>query len=237
VKRHGILATAGALLGSLALASSVLAAGAFQNGGFESGNYQGPTYGFDFDRVFAGTARASDITGWTVTVGSVDWIGSYWQAAEGTKSIDLDGDEGTPGAMSQTFATSVNATYVVSYALSGNPDAGPANKTMTIDVGGAKTNVSYDTSAYGTTRADMKYVTKGYSFVATSTTTTLTFTSTTPGGYGPVIDNIVITETLATGAQCKNGGWQSMVDKYSTPFKNQGDCVSYYATGERNLAN
>ena len=29
----------------------------------------------------------------------------------------------------------------------------------------------------------------------------------------------------------------AMTDKYSTLFKNQGDCVSYYATGEKNLAN
>jgi hypothetical protein len=34
--------------------------------------------------------------------------------------------------------------------------------------------------------------------------------------------------------QCKNGGWQS----YTNPtFKNQGDCVSYVATGGKNGAN
>jgi hypothetical protein len=31
-------------------------------------------------------------------------------------------------------------------------------------------------------------------------------------------------------AQCKNGGWKN----YGTSFKNQGDCVSYVATGGRN---
>ena len=30
---------------------------------------------------------------------------------------------------------------------------------------------------------------------------------------------------------------KTMVDSAGTPFKNQGDCVSYYATGEKNLAN
>ena len=31
--------------------------------------------------------------------------------------------------------------------------------------------------------------------------------------------------------QCKNGGWQS----FNEPaFKNQGDCVSYVATGGKN---
>ncbi len=33
--------------------------------------------------------------------------------------------------------------------------------------------------------------------------------------------------------QCKNGGWMNFI----TPFKNQGDCVSYVATGGKNLPN
>lgn len=35
---------------------------------------------------------------------------------------------------------------------------------------------------------------------------------------------------------CKKGGWESLTDAYGTPFKNQGDCVSYVATSGRNLA-
>jgi hypothetical protein len=31
-------------------------------------------------------------------------------------------------------------------------------------------------------------------------------------------------------------GWTIMVDLNGTHFRNQGDCVSYYATGEKNLA-
>ena len=37
--------------------------------------------------------------------------------------------------------------------------------------------------------------------------------------------------------QCKNGGWQNYVDNNGTPFKNQGDCVSFVATGGKNPAN
>ena len=83
----------------------------------------------------------------------------------------------------------------------------------------------------------MGWTDAGYSFVAKGSSTTITFSSTTPGVSGPAIDNIVVTETVATGAGCKNGGWKTMVDKYGTSFRNQGDCVSYYATGEKNLAN
>ena len=37
-----------------------------------------------------------------------------------------------------------------------------------------------------------------------------------------------------TTAACKNGGWKT----FNNPaFKNQGDCVSFVATGGRNPAN
>src|SRR5581483_8089227 len=34
---------------------------------------------------------------------------------------------------------------------------------------------------------------------------------------------------------CKNGGWQNLMGSNGQPFKNQGDCVSYNATGGKNL--
>jgi hypothetical protein len=34
--------------------------------------------------------------------------------------------------------------------------------------------------------------------------------------------------------QCKQGGWQNVTEADGTPFKNQGDCVSYVATGGKN---
>lgn len=45
------------------------------------------------------------------------------------------------------------------------------------------------------------------------------------------------TASQATGARatskddCKKGGWQTLVRSDLSPFKNQGDCVSYVATG------
>jgi len=36
--------------------------------------------------------------------------------------------------------------------------------------------------------------------------------------------------------QCKKGGWMLRVDSQGHSFKNQGDCVSYVATGGRNPA-
>lgn len=36
---------------------------------------------------------------------------------------------------------------------------------------------------------------------------------------------------------CKKGGWQDLTDHEGAPFKTQGDCVSYVATGGGNPAN
>jgi hypothetical protein len=37
-----------------------------------------------------------------------------------------------------------------------------------------------------------------------------------------------------TKADCLNGGWKTLTDANGHSFKNQGDCVSYFATGGKN---
>lgn len=52
-------------------------------------------------------------------------------------------------------------------------------------------------------------------------------------------DNTMINQTTYTYESkdsCKDGGWQQFTSAPG-PFKNQGDCVSYFATGGKNLAN
>ena len=235
------LASASALIATMAVATvpaAAMAAGpVFQNGNLETGNYVPTFAGQDYERLGTGSTAMS---GWTVTKGNVDWTASgILQAADGSKSVDLDGAENTAGAISQTFDTVVNGTYVVTFDMSGNPgnpDVSPI-KTMTVGAAGASSAYSYNTDTNGTTFAAMHWAGQTFTFQAKSTQTTLTFTSTTGSGWGPALDNVSITQTLATGASCKNSGWKSMVDSAGTSFRNQGDCVSFYATGERNLAN
>ena len=117
----------------------------FQNGSFEAGNYAPTFAGQDFERLDTGSTA---IDGWTVTKGNIDWTGSgIWQAAEGTKSIDLDGAEDTAGAISQTFDTVVNGTYVVTFSMSGNPGNPAVSpiKTMTVDAAGTTQTYTYNT--------------------------------------------------------------------------------------------
>src|SRR5204862_7973447 len=62
----------------------------------------------------------------------------------------------------------------------------------------------------------------------------LTVTCTTAGAFGPAIDNVSVAGPASTFAECKTGGWQTAFDGAGNGFKNQGDCVSYVATGGKN---
>ena len=65
-------------------------------------------------------------------------------------------------------------------------------------------------------------------FTAAATSTTLTFVGDPEtSAYGPVIADVSVT---VGGAQCKNDGWQSLIDPIThVAFANQGQCVSYVA--------
>jgi hypothetical protein len=85
--------------------------------------------------------------------------------------------------------------------------------------------------------------TKPFAASAGSHTLTIKGLNTVPGYAGQ--DNTAFIDALrltsvsnvpTTFADCKNGGWRNYGGAGDTPFKNQGDCVSYVATGGRNPA-
>jgi choice-of-anchor C domain-containing protein len=227
MRRRSATSTMLALLASLVLSATALGA-AFDNGSFETGPAPG-----SFVQVNAGSTA---ITGWTVGV-AIDYIGTYWQHAHGDRSIDMNASP-SMGSISQTFDTVANNTYVVTFAMSGNPNCGTGvDKVMRVKATGkAAEDVTYHIPA-GASNTNMTWVDKGYSFTGAGSSTTLEFTSLSGTNCGPALDQVRVTETVATGAQCKNNGWKTMVDNIGNAFKNQGDCVSFYATGEKNLAN
>jgi len=227
MKRRSMIGIATALAASIALAGSAQAFDGLANGSFESGDFNGG--GAGFQTLDAGSTI---LTGWTVDAGSIDWVGPAWQARDGTKSVDLNGN--APGAISQTVATTVGNTYFVSFYLAGNPNGAPVVKTLTVSAtGAAAATFTFDVS--NTSNSAMGWRLEGYSFVATSVSSTLTFASgDTSGGTGPALDNVVVVETVAVGGNCKDDGWRTMTDDQGNGFKNQGDCVSHFATDGRN---
>ena len=156
----------------------------FTNGSFESAAVN-PGGGF----ITLGSGSTS-ITGWQVVTASVDYIGTFWQAADGNRSVDLNGNQGAAG-IRQTFDTETGKTYRVNFSLAGNPDGDPTTKTLNVSAGASIQGFTFST--IGATHADMNWEPRSFLFTATGTSSTLTFQSTTPGAfYGPAIDNVTV---------------------------------------------
>ena len=226
------LVVLGALLALIAVPASVAASSAVTNGSFE-----GTTSIGQFTTLGAGSTA---IDGWTVSAGNVDWIDSYWTAFDGSRSLDLNG--WLPGTLTQHVPTTVGADYVVHFYLAGNPDCTTVKTLAVSATGGATTLYTFDTP--GTSHAAMGWTQQSYAFTATHTDTLLTFASMTAGGCGPALDMVSMGDVTPpappavqpTKDDCKAGGWRSMSDADGTAFRNQGDCVSYFATDGRNTA-
>lgn len=76
------LFTAAIVLSTLPLSVS---AATITNGGFED-----PALTDSLGRYDAGSGS---LTGWTIDSGNIDQIGTFWEASEGSRSVELNGDE------------------------------------------------------------------------------------------------------------------------------------------------
>ena len=81
-------------------------------------------------------------------------------------------------------------TYEVSFDLSGNPEGGPAYKTVRVSVGSFTHDYTVDSS--GQTRSTLIWHPVSFSFVASGTSATLSFTSLNSGAYGPLLDHVMV---------------------------------------------
>ncbi len=168
---------------------SAHAATLITNGSFEDG--------IDPGSFSPQTAGPGAISGWVVG-GSVDYIGTYWTAGNGARSVDLSGDG--IGSLSQTFSTAANQQYRVTYLLAGNPAGGSATKTVSVSasgVGNVADVQSFDTT--GASLTEMGWSQRSYTFTAdASGSTTLSFLSGNTDAYGPALDNVAISAVPET---------------------------------------
>lgn len=158
-------------------------AAAFTNGSFELGVDPGGSF------VELG-AGSTGITGWVVGGDSVDYIGGYWQAEDGSRSVDLSG--AANGSVSQTFDTLAGQSYVVNFFLAGNPDGGPAAKVAITSADGSQLQSNTFTVTGSDSRSNMGWQAYSYNFTAATNSTTLTFASATGTAYGPALDNVSV---------------------------------------------
>jgi len=179
--------SAGLALISVIVASPASAAVDFVvDGSFESGVNPG---------VFRTLGVGSpDIAAWTISSGTIDYIGSYWQASDGVRSVDLNGNN--VGVISQTLiGLTVGASYRVTFDLSGNPDGAPATKFVGVSVDAFSTSFSYPG---GNTRTAMIWAPQSFLFTATASSAVLSFAGDTsaPGFFGPALDNVSVTSAV-----------------------------------------
>lgn len=137
------------------------------------------------------------VDGWTTFGGGVDYMGTIWASADGIRNIDLNNT--SPGGIAQSFATVPGAVYEVTFALAANMGGGPAEKIVQVSAGASSTQFSFNYVLEGSTPADPKWSYKSWSFVATGTTSTLSFASLTGSVYGPAIDDVVVTGIPSPG--------------------------------------
>jgi hypothetical protein len=137
-------------------------------------------------------AGSTVLNGWTIGGNSVDVVdgaGTLWQAAPGGgNSVDLSGNGA--GLTSQLLDTPTG-WYTISFYLSGNY-ASPVDKVLQVSLGD---NSWTYTVPGGNTAANMGWQLIEITGIYIDTSpTALSFTSLTPGSYGPVIAGISVTD-------------------------------------------
>jgi len=83
------------LVALLTLSFSTAEAQIIENGNFESATVD------PGNRWTGLTNGSTSIDAWIVTSGNIDYVGTWWLASEGIRSVDLNGN--TDGAISQSF--------------------------------------------------------------------------------------------------------------------------------------
>lgn len=117
-----------ALSGVVMLAAASPSGAQIVNGGFELGVNPGSSY------TTLTPGDSTSITGWTVLPLGVDYIGGYWQAGEGNRSVDLGGD--ARGGLFQDVLLQAGKSYIVSFLGAANPDSlKPNPRSVTFSAG------------------------------------------------------------------------------------------------------
>lgn len=141
------------------------------NGSFESG---APIPAFP--PFISPVAGSTAITGWQITAGNVDYGvngNGFWAASNGARSLDMNGN--AAGTIAQLIATEIGREYEVLFDLAGNFYGGLAIKPLRVTAGGTSRDYTFDTT--GRSANDMGWSTRSFVFVASSSSTLLSFAS------------------------------------------------------------
>jgi choice-of-anchor C domain-containing protein len=193
-----LLALCAMLTGAALGRGSASAQNLIVNGGFED------PPGVQTWIVFGAGAT---LPGWVVGNGTVEIVGTFWQAAEGSQSLDLNGIFEEIGTIYQDVPTVPGQHYKVRFAYAGNLDCGPTIKTTLVTWDGQELDtVSFDTTGHSFT--DMGWSYYEFEVTASSSTGRLGFQSLTSSFCGPVLDNVSV-ELVQDQPPVLNSLWAS----------------------------
>lgn len=139
------------------------------NGSFEDGPESSP------DGYVTLATGSEAIKGWTVALGTVDHISTWWVSGHGKRSLDLNGT--SAGGIAQTFPTEKGQKYKLTFLMAGNPGALSDLDDLKLEVEVAATRKTFSFDASATTAQAMGWKTVELEFTAGAARTTLTFRS------------------------------------------------------------
>ena len=174
------------------VARSAASANLLVNGSFETG----PAPGVMMQLNVGSTA----IPGWVVTRTSIDYVGTAWTAAEGFRSIALNG--ASAGGIAQIISTIPLAQYTVRCYMTGDPGSTPVIKQMRVAAAGQSVDFTADIS--GMWAWDPGWNPHVWSFTANATSTAIEFYSLMSGTTGPTLDSVTV--ALTSTADVGSGG-------------------------------
>jgi hypothetical protein len=154
------------------------------------------------------SVSGSQLDGWTILGSGVmdvtnknfaDNGSTTFPVYSGNQALDLNSLD--PATMTQDLTTVAGSTYHVFFALTGVPPVPPnecassfLEKSLTVSAGSTAHDFTFTPDdSHPLDPNNQSYVTNEFDFVATGTTTTLQFASTTEGCAGPVIDAVSVT--------------------------------------------
>ena len=172
---------------------SLLSTNLLTNGSFETPQIGSGSSGEDFTDYSAGQIVGA---GWQVTANSVDIFSNKspftYTPAAGNQFLDLNG--GAPGTISQTVTTKPRQRYTLRFAFTATPFVfnGSPVRTANVNFNGT-TIATLSKDVTEETPSKPGWIYKTFTLMATSTSSTIAFVSTSAGFQGIALDDISFT--------------------------------------------
>lgn len=150
------------------------------NGSFENG--PNPVLSVEIE------TGSTNIVGWTILSGNIDYSSARWKAADGHRSIDINGSNA--GCIAQEIdGFEPNQYYELSFGLAINPESSPTSASVVVEIDSVA-NRFYVTKTGSKTTPDWSR--HRIQFRATQPKSPLRITSLTGGWAGALLDSFQI---------------------------------------------